>query len=78
MAMADYRCCDKCGCKAFYDAELNYTDNSDKHMEGNKPFSVAGKVGTEWDYKLDNVGDWAVICQKCSETHETVIRPKSQ
>jgi hypothetical protein len=24
MAMADYRQCDVCGCKAFYDANLNY------------------------------------------------------
>jgi invasion protein IalB len=26
MAMCDYRQCDVCGCKAFYDANLNYDD----------------------------------------------------
>lgn len=26
MALADYRLCDVCGGKAFYDANLNYTD----------------------------------------------------
>ncbi len=26
MAMADYYCCDLCGDKAFYDADLNYDD----------------------------------------------------
>ena len=24
MALADYRLCDQCGCKTFYDAEVNY------------------------------------------------------
>ena len=35
MAMADYRQCDLCGCKAFYDANLNY-DWPDK--DGNDSF----------------------------------------
>ena len=30
MAMCDYRQCDVCGCKAFYDANLNYDDETGK------------------------------------------------
>ena len=27
MAMSDYYLCDSCGCKTFYDADLDYQDN---------------------------------------------------
>lgn len=54
MAAADYRLCDVCSRKAFYDSNLNYDfDNRDEH--GNP--------------KLDYVGDWAVICDDCAKTH---------
>lgn len=34
MAMADYRLCDVCGCKAFYDANLNYDDDGNLDYVG--------------------------------------------
>ncbi len=34
MAMADYRLCDKCGCKAFYDSNLNYDDDGNLDYVG--------------------------------------------
>jgi hypothetical protein len=49
--MLDYRCCDVCGEKAFYDASLPY--DFDKYP----------------DNGLFNLGDWRVICRKCSDTH---------
>ena len=35
MALADYRLCDVCGCKTFYDASLNYEfpENSEYVLE---------------------------------------------
>lgn len=57
MALADYRLCDKCQKKTFYDANLNYGEwNSDtKQMN------------------LDHLGDWAVICKECTEKWECII-----
>jgi hypothetical protein len=62
MAMADYRLCDRCGNKAFYDSNLNYDfDNCDP---------VTGEP------KLDRVGDMAVLCDACAKTYEVIIRLK--
>jgi hypothetical protein len=61
MALADYRLCDVCGGKAFYDANLNYD------------FSECNEKG---EPRLDYLGDWAVLCIDCAKTHEVVIRPK--
>jgi hypothetical protein len=58
MAAADYRLCDVCQCKTFYDANLNYD------------FHEYPKHGLR-------LGDWAVLCEKCNETHEVVIRPRA-
>lgn len=33
MALADYRLCDICGRKTFYDANLNYDDDFDPALE---------------------------------------------
>lgn len=64
MALADYRLCDVCGGKAFYDANLNYDfDNMDK--EAHMP-------------KLDYLGDWAVICEDCAKTHRCVVLPRDR
>ena len=60
MALADYKQCDRCGAKAFYDANI-----SDPHY-----------VAT-WDPSEDTppIG-LAVLCAKCNETHEAVIRKR--
>ena len=77
MALSDYRLCDVCEDKAFYDAELNYEQGKD--WQGNPiPESelarVAGKP-EKWGYKLGYLGDWAVICTDCAKTHKTIVVP---
>ena len=66
MALADYRLCDVCRSKVFYDANLNYSwapaFNGQKSVDGTY---------------LDYLGDWKVICFDCSEQYECVIRDKS-
>jgi hypothetical protein len=61
MAMADYRLCDVCSGKTFYDAALSY----------NKPDEAHG-----YQWWLHGVGAWIVLCEKCAETHEIIVRPK--
>ena len=56
MAGADYKSCDKCGCKTFYDSNLDYNDEWDKNWE--RPYGV---------------GDWKVLCKRCSESHKVLI-----
>jgi len=58
MAAADYRLCDVCNRKAFYDANLNY--DYDKRDANGEP-------------SLDYLGAWAVICTDCAKTHEVKI-----
>ena len=74
MAGGDYKLCDVCGWKAFYDAELQY-DTKETQYNIRYPWTKeAGKVLAEcWRYKLPNVGDWAVLCGECSKTHKTQI-----
>ncbi len=69
MASADYRTCDMCGGKAFYDANLSY----DFPDEGEEATRQVGKICG--NHKLDYVGDWAVLCTDCSKTHRCVIEP---
>lgn len=64
MAMSDYRACDVCGGKAFYDAELDY-DMSNLHPATGDP-------------KLGYVSSMAVVCDKCEETHVAVVIEKSK
>jgi hypothetical protein len=66
VANADYRLCDNCTVKAFYDCNLNY--------ETGEPPKVCG-VGGGFMAKLDNLGDWAVLCRDCATTHRTLIAP---
>ena len=61
MALSDYRLCDVCGSKAFYDAQLNY---------------AMDKIDRNGDPKLERVGDIKVICDSCVNTHEIVIDRK--
>ena len=74
MATADYRLCDKCGCKAFYDSNLNY-DFDRNDWEG-KPRTDGDRARIEGEttgYTLDYLGDWAVLCNDCAKTHKTII-----
>ncbi len=55
MAAMDYRHCDVCGCKAFYDADLDYDNKRFDENSGGVP---------------GNVGAWVVLCVDCAKTHE--------
>jgi len=63
MAAADYYFCDYCGCKCFYDAELNWKD-----ME-----SIANEVRGHPGASLDMCGDIKAICLNCAKTHKCVV-----
>ena len=65
MALADYRLCDVCGSKAFYDARLNYEQTSDGALR-NGGEMIQG-------LSLDRLGDWYVLCADCARTHRCVI-----
>lgn len=73
MAAADYRLCDVCEGKAFYDANLTYEDEID--APDRPPYRVAGEDAGGWGYRLGYLGDWAVLCTDCSKTHRTAILP---
>jgi hypothetical protein len=72
MAAGDYRSCDVCGGKAFYDANLNYEGG--KMRVDPEAFRIAGQPQA-WGMCLDYVGDWAVICTNCSPRFRTAIVP---
>ncbi len=62
MASADYRLCDVCDGKSFYDANLDYP---------------GGCADLQFDPRPAGCGDWSVLCDRCAQTHETVVRPKA-
>lgn len=76
MAMCDYKQCDVCGSKAFYDADLSY-DTGDKingeWVYSPTPYREAGVDQGKYGTGLGYVGDWAVICLDCAKTHRTII-----
>ncbi len=80
MASVDYRLCDLCERKAFYDANLNY-DFGQRGKNGaawenpEQPFRVAGE-DQSYGAQLDYLGDWAVLCTDCAKTHRTQIVPR--
>ncbi|HEX7687315.1 MAG TPA: hypothetical protein VF453_06400 [Burkholderiaceae bacterium] len=85
MAACDYRSCDVCGGKAFYDAELAYESMSDENSirRGATPMRYAGReqfsepeLTAKFGQVLGYVGDWAVLCTACSKTHRTAILPR--
>ena len=53
MAYADYKLCDVCDGKVFYDSNLSYEDGSDAHES--TPYRVAGKEQYE-DPALKKIG----------------------
>jgi hypothetical protein len=79
MALSDYRLCDICESKAFYDSNLSYEtgerqpDKTWRYPEN--PFRVAGEDQGKYGAAIGNVGDWAVICTDCAKTHKTIIVP---
>ena len=80
MSMSDYKLCDVCGEKSFYDANLLYTDGTDEYAKNNAPYRTGGKeqyddpkMLQKYGFRLGYVGDWAVICNDCSKTHCTQI-----
>jgi hypothetical protein len=82
MALADYRLCDVCEGKAFYDSNLNYGDGTDDWYKNNTPYRIAGEeqyskpeFNQKYGARLDYVGDWAVICSDCAKTHKTIVVP---
>lgn len=82
MAMSDYRLCDVCEGKAFYDARLNYGDGTDEWHKNDPPFRIAGEdqyskldFNQKYGTRLDYVGDWAVLCHDCAKTHKTIVVP---
>lgn len=76
MAYADYKLCDVCGEKAFYDANLNYEGIDEDSSFALKPsVREAGQEAVIGPYELDYLGDWAVICNECSGKYKTEIVP---
>ena len=80
MALADYRLCDVCGGKAFYDANLNYEQGINSLRA--KPYRIGGeeqyddaKMLEQYGNRLDYLGDWAVICNGCATKYRTKIVP---
>ena len=80
MASGDYRSCDVCGCKCFYDANLNYEHLEESWDDVNqriiKPKGGVLYNGEDSFLKVDYLGAWAVLCDDCSKTHEARIVPK--
>ncbi|MEI7446596.1 MAG: hypothetical protein WCK28_17030 [Burkholderiales bacterium] len=82
MALADYRLCDMCESKAFYDSDLSYENGPPGHDPEQPPFRTAGSEqwGTpeqrhKYGTRLGNLGDWAVLCTDCAKTNRTLIVP---
>lgn len=81
MAMADYRLCDVCGEKVFYDSNLNYETGPSEYGD-HGPYRQAGEpqypdaaMNEKHGMRLDYLGDWAVICNECAKTHKTIVVP---
>lgn len=81
MALADYKRCDVCGSKAFYDANLSYTQGPSDYSDA-PPFRSVGveqiadpALRHNRGTRLGYLGDWAVLCQDCAKTHKTAILP---
>lgn len=78
MAISDYRQCDVCGGKAFYDANLDYEEVDSPSDDMRRPYLIAGApqydhMGRDYGYALGRLGDWAILCHECSKTHRVEI-----
>jgi hypothetical protein len=73
MALRDYRLCDACEEKVFYDADLDYRfPTREDPIEPDERAKVCGLGGS---YRLQYLGDWVVLCEQCAKTHRTAILP---
>lgn len=70
MAAADYRLCDKCGQKAFYDANLAYECHT-----ANDPIPADECIRGSPGLKLQYLGDWSVLCRTCAREWRCEIVP---
>src|SRR5262245_38101351 len=68
MAAADYRLCDVCTHKVFYDSNLSYEFGP---FDDDTPQAL--QVGEPACYSLGSLGDWGVLCSDCSKTNRVVI-----
>jgi len=74
LASADYKLCDICSCKTFYDANVDY-EGAELCGDMKCPRKHSG------DFHIDEqgcplplgVGDWKVICFECSKTNRVII-----
>lgn len=73
MAYADYRLCDVCDSKAFYDSNLDYVFVGESQW-GDEPVKQEDCV-RDTNYRLQYLGDWAVLCKDCAKTYKCVIVP---
>jgi len=69
MAAANYRLCDVCDRKTFYDSNLNY-----EWLEYPEPGVLFNDKPSHMG--LDNLGAWAVLCKDCAKAHRAVIVPR--
>jgi hypothetical protein len=81
MAAADYRLCDVCNGKAFYDSDLSYEFGPSEYRD-TPPFRVYGEpqypdaaMNAKHGMRLGYLGDWAVICEDCAPNWRTSIDP---
>lgn len=82
MAAADYRLCDVCGGKAFYDSNLSYEWGPSEYRPDDPPYRIAGAeqfedaaINQRSGMRLGYLGDWAVLCSDCAKTHRVAILP---
>ena len=83
MAAGDYRSCDVCGGKTFYDANMWYYQGVEEGNDFSKvPYRIAGQqqfsneeANAKYGLRLGRLGDWAVLCQECAKTHRAIIVP---
>jgi hypothetical protein len=60
MATCDYRLCDICNNKVFYDANLNYEQGRD----------AEARYAKDCHYALENLGAWIVLCRDCAKSYD--------
>lgn len=60
MALADYRLCDACRRKTFYDANLDYQETEEGHPMHPEMVPLG-------------LGAWAVLCVDCAKTHRVTV-----